>query len=54
MLAMATVAKIRIAHLNDLYMLYRMMKISNAVSGTISIIRAAARNSLWYSPSQPM
>ena len=31
MLAMATVARISIAHLNDLYIEYRMMKISSTV-----------------------
>jgi hypothetical protein len=42
------------AHLKDLYIEYRMMKISSTVRGTMMSIRASARTSLWYSPSQPM
>ena len=46
MLAIATVARIKIAHLKDLYIEYRMMKISSTVRGTMISIRASARTSL--------
>ena len=49
--ASATLIRIKVAHLNDLNIMYRMMKINRTVSGTIIASRLSARCLLSYSPA---
>ena len=52
--ASITFARIRTAHLSERNIVYKIMKISMMVNGTIISRRSAARFSLSYSPSQSM
>ena len=52
--AAITFTRISMAHLKERNIVYRMMKISRTVSGTMTNRRARARCALSYSPSQLM
>ena len=52
--ASITLTRSKVVHFKERNIVYRMMKISRTVSGTIMDKRALARFALSYSPSQSM